>query len=187
MATIPDMTFEKIVEKTKAMLGKNYREPEIIEITESLSSMASHEDEVNVVKYSPNEKIIASGAYDKQIKIYDYNLQLLSTITGHKRGITDLSFSLYAKILVSSSTDKTIKILESVPPVINDKVSFSLLTSIAHIFPSCPSIVLMHSDVFIFQNLISPSAPEEIKCVPWYIQSTFNTLLKWPSNVLRHE
>lgn len=35
MATIPDMTFEKIVEKTKAMLGKNYREPEIIEITES--------------------------------------------------------------------------------------------------------------------------------------------------------
>ena len=28
MAEIPDMTFEKIVEKTKLMLGKNYREPE---------------------------------------------------------------------------------------------------------------------------------------------------------------
>lgn len=34
MAVIPDMTFEKIVEKTKIMLGKNYREPEIVEITE---------------------------------------------------------------------------------------------------------------------------------------------------------
>ena len=34
MAEIPDMTFEKIVEKTKLMLGKNYREPEIAEITE---------------------------------------------------------------------------------------------------------------------------------------------------------
>lgn len=34
MAVIPDMTFEKIVEKTKLMLGKNYREPEIVEITE---------------------------------------------------------------------------------------------------------------------------------------------------------
>ena len=35
MAEIPDMTFEKIVEKTKLMLGKNYREPEIVEITEA--------------------------------------------------------------------------------------------------------------------------------------------------------
>lgn len=30
-----DITFEKIVEKTKLMLGKNYREPEIAEITEA--------------------------------------------------------------------------------------------------------------------------------------------------------
>lgn len=35
MAEIPDMTFEKIVEKTKLMLGKNYRESEIAEITEA--------------------------------------------------------------------------------------------------------------------------------------------------------
>ena len=35
MAEIPDMTFEKIVEKTKLMLGKNYREPEIAEITKA--------------------------------------------------------------------------------------------------------------------------------------------------------
>lgn len=35
MAEIPDMTFKKIVEKTKLMLGKNYREPEIAEITDA--------------------------------------------------------------------------------------------------------------------------------------------------------
>ena len=35
MAEIPHMTFEKLVEKTKLMLGKNYREPEIAEITEA--------------------------------------------------------------------------------------------------------------------------------------------------------
>ena len=34
MAVIPDITFEQIVEKTKKILGKNYREPEIAEITE---------------------------------------------------------------------------------------------------------------------------------------------------------
>ena len=35
MTERPNMTFEKIVEKTKLMLGKNYREPEIAEITEA--------------------------------------------------------------------------------------------------------------------------------------------------------
>lgn len=34
MAVIPDMTFEKIVEKTKKILGKNYREPETTDIAE---------------------------------------------------------------------------------------------------------------------------------------------------------
>ena len=81
------------------------------EINESLFSVAAHEDEVNVVKFSPNEKLIASGAYDKKIKIYSStNLSLLNTLSGHRRGITDLSFSLYAKVLISSSTDKTIKL-----------------------------------------------------------------------------
>lgn len=35
MATLPDMTFETIVKKTKKILGKNYREPEVAEITEA--------------------------------------------------------------------------------------------------------------------------------------------------------
>lgn len=35
MATLPDMTFETIVKKTKKMLGKNYRGPEVAEITEA--------------------------------------------------------------------------------------------------------------------------------------------------------
>ena len=32
---IPDITFEMVVEKTKKILGKNYREPEIQDVTES--------------------------------------------------------------------------------------------------------------------------------------------------------
>lgn len=35
MATLPDMTFETIVKKTKKMLGKNYRGPEVADITEA--------------------------------------------------------------------------------------------------------------------------------------------------------
>ena len=46
MAEIPDMTFEKIVEKTKLMLGKNYREQEIAETTEDeLNNLTADGDE----------------------------------------------------------------------------------------------------------------------------------------------
>jgi hypothetical protein len=46
MAEIPDMTFEKIVEKTKLMLGKNYREQEIAETTENeLNNLTTDGDE----------------------------------------------------------------------------------------------------------------------------------------------
>ena len=49
MATLPDMTFETIVKKTKKMLGKNYREPEIAEITDlELNNItATDEDETS--------------------------------------------------------------------------------------------------------------------------------------------
>lgn len=46
MAEIPDMTFEKIVGKTKLMLGKNYREQEIVETTEDeLNNLTTDGDE----------------------------------------------------------------------------------------------------------------------------------------------
>jgi U3 small nucleolar RNA-associated protein 13 len=79
-------------------------------IKESLHSTVAHDEEVSVVKISPNEKLIASGSYDKTIKIWDTQLNQLHMIKGHKRAITDLSFSKYAKVLASASTDKTVRL-----------------------------------------------------------------------------
>lgn len=80
-------------------------------IKQSLHSQTlAHEEEVNLVKVSHNEKLIASGSYDKTIKVWNEDLEHQGTITGHKRAITDLSFSKYAKVLASSSTDKTVKL-----------------------------------------------------------------------------
>jgi U3 small nucleolar RNA-associated protein 13 len=79
-------------------------------ITQSYKSEMAHSEEVNVVKVSPNEKMIASGSYDKTINIYNNELKVIGSISGHKRAITDLNFSQYAKLLASSSTDKTIKV-----------------------------------------------------------------------------
>jgi U3 small nucleolar RNA-associated protein 13 len=56
--------------------------------------VVGHEKEINVVKYSPNEKLIATGSQDKGIKIWDVKkLENIMTLTGHKRGVWDLSFS----------------------------------------------------------------------------------------------
>ena len=85
---------------------------EIIEIKESLSSNVVHNDEINSIKFSPNGKMFASGAYDKTIKLFEItnnNFNLIHTLSGHKKGITDISFSPYAKILASCGTDKVIK------------------------------------------------------------------------------
>jgi U3 small nucleolar RNA-associated protein 13 len=76
----------------------------------SLYSEMGHEEEINVVRFSPNEKMIASAGYDKIIKIWDKNLKILFSLQGHKRSVTDVSFNNYAKILASTSTDKNIKI-----------------------------------------------------------------------------
>jgi U3 small nucleolar RNA-associated protein 13 len=83
---------------------------EVEQIKESLHSIVAHDEEISIVKPSPNEKMLASGSYDKMIKLWDSKLNLIQTIKGHKRAITDLSFSKYAKVLASASTDKTIKL-----------------------------------------------------------------------------
>ena len=59
MAEIPDMTFEKIVEKTKLMLGKNYREQEIVETTEDELNNLTTDDEESTETTTDLEDVCA--------------------------------------------------------------------------------------------------------------------------------
>lgn len=86
----------------------NITEPYIID--ESLFSEIPHDEEINMVRISPNEKLIATCSYDKTIKIFSRKLEELACLKGHKRAVSDISFSKYAKLLASASYDKTIKI-----------------------------------------------------------------------------
>jgi WD40 repeat protein len=45
-------------------------------IKQSIHSEIAHDDEINLVKVSPNEKIIASGSYDKTIKVILFFLKI---------------------------------------------------------------------------------------------------------------
>ena len=137
---------------------------EILTISESEKSEISHSDDVNIIKFSQKGKYIASGSYDKTIKLYDNNLNYITTLKGHKRGVTDLSFSLYAKILVSCSTDKTIKIWN-----LND---YSILNS----FEGHLSSVLKIEWIYNGTHLLSSGADGLIKF--WNIKASecINTL-----------
>jgi U3 small nucleolar RNA-associated protein 13 len=98
--------FSDIITEDESFL--NITEPFIID--DAKFSEIPHDEEINMVKISPNEKLIASCSYDKSIKIFNNKLEELGVLKGHKRAVMDISFSKYAKLIASTSTDKTIKI-----------------------------------------------------------------------------
>ena len=84
---------------------------EIEVINQAQMTVMAHQKTVNVVKFSPNGKIIASASQDKTIKIWSAKeLKLLQTLKGHISGIWDLDFSKEEKQLISCSGDKLVKI-----------------------------------------------------------------------------
>ena len=56
-----------------------------MEVNSAQMTTMAHQKSINVVKVSPNDKIIASCSKDKTIKIWNANdLSLKQTLTGHK-------------------------------------------------------------------------------------------------------
>jgi len=71
----------------------------------------AHQKYINVAKFSPNDKLIASASQDKTIKIWNAkDLQLEMQLTGHKKNVWDIEFSPFEKQLVSVGGDKLIKV-----------------------------------------------------------------------------
>ena len=72
-----------------------------------------HADNIKSVAYSPDGKYIASGSWDKTIKIWEAETgRLLRTLTGHAGDIYSVGYSLDGAYLASGSDDKTIRIWE---------------------------------------------------------------------------
>jgi len=74
-------------------------------------TVMGHQKYINVVRVSPNDKLIASSSQDKTIKIWSSSdLLLQQTLVGHKKGVWDCAFSPVDKLLVSASGDKTVRV-----------------------------------------------------------------------------
>jgi WD40 repeat protein len=77
-------------------------------------TLQGHTRNIWDVKFSPDGTKLASGSFDKTIRIWNYSDgKLLRTLNEHTEAIVALAFSPDGKKLVSTSDDKTIKLWDA--------------------------------------------------------------------------
>lgn len=140
--TADDLTEkDRLNDYSKAL--KQFKTQKARVVNSTVWTEVAHDDEINFIKCSYNEKLLATGSSDKLCKVWklhsfrhskktnkvsnaDSNenyLELLFELKGHSRVICDLAFSRVSKIAATGSTDKTIKIWD-----LNDGSCLSTLT-----------------------------------------------------------
>jgi WD40 repeat protein len=73
--------------------------------------LEGHQSSIWSVSRSPDGKTVASGSWDKTIKIWNLNTgKEIRTLQGHQNYVSSVNFSPDGKILASGGEDKTIKL-----------------------------------------------------------------------------
>ena len=69
-----------------------------------------HEDEVSAIAWHPTGKLMASGAQDGSVNVWDKRGDLQYALPAHNARVSALTFSPDGRQLVTASLDQTIKI-----------------------------------------------------------------------------
>ncbi|MEM9587685.1 MAG: c-type cytochrome domain-containing protein [Planctomycetota bacterium] len=76
-----------------------------------LLEMLGHSDTIYCATYSPDQSLIATAGYDRDVLLWDADRgEVLRTLQGHNGAIFDLAFSPDGQVLVSASADETAKV-----------------------------------------------------------------------------
>ncbi|KAG0261786.1 hypothetical protein BG011_000688 [Mortierella polycephala] len=76
------------------------------------NDLKGHQGAVYAVQYSPNGQYLATGSFDKTVRIWDgtTNQNSLYVLKGHALNISDLAWSHDSTMLLSAAYDKTCKL-----------------------------------------------------------------------------
>ncbi|KAI8361875.1 WD40-repeat-containing domain protein [Mortierella sp. GBAus27b] len=76
------------------------------------NDLKGHQGAVYSVQYSPNGKFLATGSFDKTVRIWDgtTNQNELYVLKGHGLSVSDLSWGNDSSLLLSAAYDKTCKL-----------------------------------------------------------------------------
>jgi WD40 repeat protein len=76
-----------------------------------LATLRGHKWGINQTAFSPNGKLLVSGAIDNTARIWDLAAKReVAVLQGHKCGIHSVAFSPDGKTIATGSTDETVKL-----------------------------------------------------------------------------
>ncbi|MFK5969903.1 MAG: hypothetical protein QM487_07265 [Candidatus Marithrix sp.] len=84
------------------LIQKDGKKANLLQLDSQLISTLSHEGDITRIVFSPNNELIATGSYDKTIKLWQRDGTYLSTLTGHNSTVNRVYFSPDGKKLLTA-------------------------------------------------------------------------------------